>query len=71
MAISQLTYFFYGVEGNIPGLIATFILTGIGSGVFQTPNNAMILSSVPRDKIGMASGVSGLIRNLSLTAGSL
>ena len=31
----------------------------------------MILSSVPRDKIGMASGVSGLIRNLSLTAGSL
>ena len=71
MAISQLTYYFYGVEGNIPGLIATFILTGIGSGVFQTPNNAMILSSVPRDKIGMASGVSGLIRNLSLTAGSL
>ena len=71
MAVSQLTYYFYGVEANIPGLIATFVLTGIGSGIFQTPNNAMILSSVPRDKIGMASGVSGLIRNLSLTAGSL
>ncbi|MBE6011154.1 MFS transporter [Anaeropeptidivorans aminofermentans] len=71
IAVSQLAYVFFGLGTSSALLIATFILTGIGSGVFQTPNNAMIMSQVPKEQLGLASGMAVLTRNLALTSGSL
>ena len=48
-----------------PGIIvAAFVLRGIGDGVFQSSNSAVIMSAVPPEKTSMASSVTS-------TAGSL
>ncbi|MFT8362823.1 MAG: MFS transporter [Sporolactobacillus sp.] len=71
VAASQLAYIFYGLETNTLILILTFVVTGIGSGIFQVPNNAMIMSQVPKEQLGLASSLAVLTRNLALTSGSL
>jgi drug resistance transporter, EmrB/QacA subfamily len=49
----------------IPGLL----LTGFGSGMFQSPNNSSVMSSVPPQKLGIAGGINSLVRNLGMVTG--
>jgi len=42
---------------------------GFGNGMFQSPNNNSVLSSVPNDKVGLASGMSALMRNVGMVSG--
>jgi EmrB/QacA subfamily drug resistance transporter len=44
-------------------------ILGLGNGIFQSPNNNSVLSSVPRNKVGTAGGVSALVRNLGMVLG--
>ncbi len=44
-------------------------LVGIGQGLFQTPNNNALLSSVPRHRLGIASGLQAVMRNLGIASG--
>ncbi|MBP2628099.1 MAG: drug resistance transporter, EmrB/QacA subfamily [Firmicutes bacterium] len=42
---------------------------GLGTGMFQSPNNNSVLSSVPQNKVGLASGMSALMRNVGMVSG--
>jgi len=42
---------------------------GFGMGIFQSPNNSAIMGSVPRDRLGVASGLLSLARTLGQTTG--
>ncbi len=42
---------------------------GIGLGMFQSPNNSAIMGGVPRERLGLASGLLSLSRTLGQTAG--
>jgi len=42
---------------------------GFGNGMFQSPNNNSVLSSVPSAKVGLASGMSALMRNVGMVSG--
>ncbi|MGG5461812.1 MFS transporter [Clostridium sp. B9] len=44
-------------------------LLGFANGLFQSPNTNLIMSSVPKDKLGIAGGTNALIRNLGLAFG--
>lgn len=44
-------------------------IMGFGQGMFQSPNNNSVLSSVPTEKIGLASGISALMRNVGMVSG--
>ncbi|MGK5093903.1 MFS transporter [Deltaproteobacteria bacterium TL4] len=48
-------------------LIATPL--GIGMGIFQAPNNSVIMGSVPRESLGIASGLLSITRTLGQTVG--
>jgi EmrB/QacA subfamily drug resistance transporter len=61
-SILPATAHFYQV---IPGAI----LTGIGVGMFQSPNNSSVMSSVPPQKLGIAGGINSLVRNLGMVMG--
>ncbi|WP_035282972.1 MULTISPECIES: MFS transporter [unclassified Clostridium] len=53
-------------------LLITIILIGImsiGMGLFQSPNNSLIMSTVPKDKLGIAGSVNALVRNLGMVCG--
>jgi MFS family permease len=41
----------------------------IGMGLFQSPNNSLIMSTVPKNKLGIAGSVNALIRNLGMVCG--
>ena len=50
-------------------LILMLSLLGFSNGLFQSPNTNLIMSSVPKDKLGIAGGSNALIRNLGLAFG--
>ena len=53
-------------------LLSMVIFTGtmsIGMGLFQSPNNSLIMSTVTKDKLGIAGSINALIRNLGMICG--
>lgn len=45
-------------------------LIGAGQGLFSVPNAAALLSLVPHEQLGIASGLQGTTRNLGMSAGA-
>ena len=64
LAMSTLT-----VEVGLWGFIARMAPVGIGMGMFQSPNNSAIMGSVPKERLGIASGLLVLSRTLGNTTG--
>lgn len=53
-------------------LISMVLFIGImsaGNGLFQSPNNSLIMSTVPKDKLGIAGSINALVRNLGMICG--
>lgn len=50
-------------------LLGGFLLLGLGSGVFQTPNNTSVMDSVSKEQFGMASGILALVRQVGQALG--
>jgi EmrB/QacA subfamily drug resistance transporter len=44
-------------------------LLGIGLGLFQTPNNNSLMSSIPLDRLGVGSSFLSIVRSLGLSVG--
>lgn len=51
------------------GFVLHLLPFGIGLGMFQSPNNNAIMGSVPRNRLGIASGLLALMRTLGQTSG--
>ncbi|MBB6676957.1 MFS transporter [Cohnella lubricantis] len=52
-------------------LLAVFLaMFGMGSGLFQSPNNASIMGAVPAKKLGSAGGLNALARNVGMVLGT-
>jgi EmrB/QacA subfamily drug resistance transporter len=51
------------------GYILRLLPVGIGMGVFQSPNNSAVMGSVPRERLGIASGLLSLSRTLGQVVG--
>lgn len=52
------------------GVVLRLLPLGLGMGIFQSPNNSAIMGSVPRERLGIASGFMALTRTLGQTTGS-
>ena len=48
-----------------------YALLGLGNGLFQSPNTSLIMSSVPKNKLGVAGSINALVRNLGFIFGVL
>lgn len=44
-------------------------MLGLGSGLFQSPNNSLVMSKVPKTRLGIAGSINSLIRNMGMVAG--
>lgn len=54
------------------GLFITAIFIAvmtIGNGMFQSPNNSLVMSTVTKNKLGIAGSVNALVRNLGMVLG--
>lgn len=45
------------------------VLFGLGTGIFQSPNNSAVMGSTPKPHLGVASGVLAMTRNVGMVLG--
>lgn len=57
-------------KSTITILMVYIVIMTIGNGAFQSPNNSLIMSTVRKDKLGIAGSVNALIRNLGFVVGT-
>lgn len=57
IVISQFFIASLGLDASIPRIVIPLMLSGLGWAIFNSPNQSAILGSVPRDKLGTASGM--------------
>ena len=62
---------FWPLHGSLVALVPFLMLSGLGFGLFQTPNNRNMLLSAPRERSGAAGGMQGMARLSGQTAGSV
>jgi len=57
------------VEMNALGYVVRFLPVGIGLGIFQSPNNSAVMGAVPRERLGVASGLLSITRIVGQSTG--
>jgi MFS family permease len=57
------------LETGQVGFVLHMIPIGIGMGLFMSPNNSAIMGAVPRERLGITSGLMNLTRLLGQTTG--
>lgn len=56
-------------NSSIQGLIIYISLIAIGNALFLSPNNSLVMSSAPGDKLGIAGSINAFVRNLGQSTG--
>src|SRR5918996_4232165 len=73
LAVTSVAFVFLGFLS--PGstsieVVLGLALLGVGMGLFQTPNNNLLMSSVPRQRLGIGSSFLSIVRSLGYSAGA-
>lgn len=50
-------------------IILRVALIGIGSGLFQSPNNSIVMGCITKSKLGVAGSLNALVRNMGMVSG--
>jgi MFS family permease len=72
LAVLMVGYFLMSTisaDTSVLGYIVRILPIGLGIGIFQSPNNSAVMGTVPRERLGVASGLLSLSRTLGQTTG--
>jgi EmrB/QacA subfamily drug resistance transporter len=72
MAVSCLALFLLAnldQDATFFDIVVRMGMIGLGMGLFQSPNNSIVMGSVPKDRLGIAGGTLGMVRNLGMVTG--
>ncbi len=69
MAVGCYTVSTLSLDTSIPGYVLRVATLGLGMGLFQSPNNSAVMGSVPRERLGVVSGINVIGRTLGRTSG--
>jgi len=58
-----------GVDTGPVGILLRLLMVGVGMALFQSPNSSALMGSVPRQRLGIASGVVAMARNVGMVLG--
>jgi EmrB/QacA subfamily drug resistance transporter len=56
-------------NSTLPNMALFIGIMSVGMGIFQSPNNSLIMSTVSRDMLGIAGSINALVRNLGMVCG--
>ncbi len=65
----QVAFSTLNQSSPIAFICVMILFAGIANGIFQSPNNSMAMSSVPRQFLGIAGSISALSRNMGMVVG--
>lgn len=57
-------------SSSVVNMTFFIIIMSIGMGAFQSPNNSLVMSTVPKNKLGVAGSINALIRNIGIISGT-
>ncbi len=63
-SIALLMFTLYGKDAAMWQIVLASGIMGIGNGLFQSPSNTAIMTSVDKSELGIASGILALSRNM-------
>lgn len=69
IALGLVSIAFLNGKSSYLDITLRVALIGIGSGLFQSPNNSIIMSCAPKNKLGIAGSINALIRNMGMVSG--
>ncbi|WP_125703133.1 MFS transporter [Lacticaseibacillus daqingensis] len=67
--VSQIGYAMLSLSTPVALLLLLIGVMGFGNGVFQSPNNTIVMSAVAPSDLGIAGGLNALARNLGMVVG--
>ncbi|ERI90006.1 drug resistance MFS transporter, drug:H+ antiporter-2 family [Clostridiales bacterium oral taxon 876 str. F0540] len=68
-ALGLLLLSFLNIHSSFLSIILRMSVLGMGNGLFQSPNNSLVMSTAPKNKLGIAASINALIRNLGMVFG--
>jgi EmrB/QacA subfamily drug resistance transporter len=69
-AIACVLLAYVSVNASSLDLVLRLGLLGLGLGIFQTPNNNSLMSSIPRERLGVGSSFLSVVRSLGHSGGT-
>lgn len=69
LATAMLTFSTFHQDTPVPLLLFAFAVTGLGAGLFHTPNNSIVMGSAPAQSRGVAGATLGTMRNIGMVLG--
>ena len=69
-AIAFLCLSFLSAETTAITVVLCLSVLGLGMGLFQTPNNNLLMSSLPRGRLGIGSSFLSIVRSLGNSVGA-
>jgi len=57
-------------HSQLSSFVIFLIIMSVGNGMFQSPNNALVMSTVDKNKLGIAGSFNSFARNLGLVLGT-
>ena len=69
LLVSQIGYSLCNLHSSIWLFIISVAIMGLGSGIFSSPNNSLVMSSVEQKDLGVAGSINSLSRNLGMVIG--
>jgi len=69
LAVGTLLMSQIGEDAPLGWVAAAFCLTGLGTGIFISPNNSALMGSAPANRQGIAAGMLSMSRNVGMVLG--
>ena len=69
-AVACVLLAYASLDATYFDLVMRLGLLGLGLGIFQTPNNNSLMSSIPRERLGVGSSFLSVVRSLGHSAGA-
>ncbi len=72
LTLTSLGLFLMSTLNEHPSYVAMGIFVAImslGNGLFQSPNTSLIMSTLPKNKLGIGGGINAFVRNLGMICG--
>lgn len=68
-SIGLFSMSFLNENSAVITMVSMIGIMSVGMGLFQSPNNSLIMSTVSRDKLGVAGSINALVRNMGMVCG--
>ncbi len=69
LTLGQCLISFACMNASLLWFMIFILIMSLGNGMFQSPNNSMIMSSVPLNKVGVGGSLNALVRNFGQNIG--